>query len=100
LEGLAGLPIIITMNKEAIEWALTTPMRDGSGKMRIMKDLPQEKVNKLLKFDWVRKSIDPKGLTIEEIHASSSQKKNLREFAEALEEIQKIFTPSKPKTPF
>jgi transaldolase len=91
LEGLAGLPIVITMNKEAIEWALTTPMRDESGKMRIMKDLPQEKVNRLLKFEWVRKSVDPKGLTIEEIHASSAQRKNLKEFAEALEEIQKIF---------
>lgn len=46
----------------------------------------------MLKFEWVRKSIDPKGLTIEEIHASSAQRKNLKEFAEALEEIQKIFT--------
>jgi transaldolase len=92
LEGLAGLPIIITMNKEAIEWALTTPMRDESGKMKVMEDLPQENVNRLLKFEWVKKSIDPKGLTIEEIHASSAQRKNLKEFAEALEGIQKIFT--------
>jgi len=43
LEGLAALPIVITMNRDAIEWALTTPMRDESGKMRVMKDLPQEK---------------------------------------------------------
>jgi len=92
LEGLAGLPIIITMNRDAIEWALTLPLRDESGKLKIMKDLPQDKVNRLMKFEWIKKSIDPDGLTIEEIHQSSAQKKNLKQFADALEEIQKIFT--------
>ncbi len=92
LEGLIGLPIIITMNREAIEWALTLPLRDVSGKLRIIKDLPQDKINRLMKFEWVRKSIVPKGLTMEEIHQSSAQRKNLTEFAQALEDIQKIFT--------
>ncbi|MEM2587991.1 MAG: transaldolase family protein [Nitrososphaerota archaeon] len=92
MEGLAGLPIIVTMNKEAIEWALTLPLRDESGNIKMMKELPQDKVNRLMKFKWVRKSIDPEGLTMDEIHHSSAQKKNLTEFAKALEEIQKIFT--------
>lgn len=57
-----------------------------------MKDLPQDKVNRLMKLGWVKKSIDPDGLTIEEIHQSSAQKKNLKQSSDALEEIQKIFT--------
>ncbi len=92
LEGLMSLPIVITMNKEAIEWALTTPLKEDNGKIKILNELPQHNVNKLMKFEWVRKSIAPKGFNIEEIYRSNAQRKNLEEFSRALEEIQKIFT--------
>lgn len=91
-EGLISLPIVITMNRDAIEWALTLPLRDDSGKPKMINELPNKIVNRLTQFEWVKKSITPDGFTIEEIHRSSSQRYNLKEFAEAFEGIQKIFS--------
>lgn len=89
LEEIAKLPVVITMNPEAIEWGMTL-LREEVAKRPF--GVPEATVAKLMKLDFARRSTEPDGFTMEDIAASSAQVYNLQEFSQAMEKIEKILS--------
>lgn len=89
LEEIAKLPVVITMNPEAIEWGMTL-LREEVAKRPF--EVPESIVAKLMKLDFARRSTEPDGFTMEDIAASSAQTYNLREFSQAMERIEYILS--------
>lgn len=89
LEEVSKLPVVITMNPEAIEWGMTL-LREERAKRPL--EVPESAVTKLSKIDFARRSLEPDGFTMEDIAASSAQTYNLREFSQAMEKIEGILS--------
>lgn len=89
LEEIAKLPVVITMNPEALEWGMTL-LREEVAKRPF--EVPEATVAKLMKLDFARRSTEPDGLTMEDIAASSAQRYNLQEFSQAMEKIENILS--------
>lgn len=89
LEEIAKLPVVITMNPEAIEWGMTL-LREEVAQRPL--EVPETTVAKLTKIDFARRSLEPDGFTIDDIASSSAQTYNLREFSQAMEKIEHILS--------
>ncbi len=89
LEEIAKLPVVITMNPEAIEWGMTL-LREEVAQRPF--EVPKATVAKLTKIDFARRSLEPDGFTMDDIAASSAQTYNLREFSQAMEKIEHILS--------
>lgn len=89
LEEVAKLPVVVTMNPEAIEWGITL-LREERAKRPF--EVPESTVAKLMKLDFARRSTEPDGFTMEDIAASSAQRHNLQEFSQAMEKIEEILS--------
>jgi transaldolase len=89
LEELAKLPIVITMNPEALEWGMTLLREERA---RAPFEVPRTTEEKLHKLDFARRSLEFDGFTMEDIATSSAQIHNLREFSQAMERIERILS--------
>lgn len=89
LEEIAKLPVVITMNPEAIEWGMTL-LREEVAQRPL--EVPETTVAKLTKIDFARRSLEPDGFTMDDIASSSAQTYNLREFSQAMEKIEHILS--------
>lgn len=89
LEEIAKLPVVITMNPEAIEWGMTLLREERAQKPF---EVPEATVAKLTRLDFARRSLEVDGFTMEDIAASSAQTHNLREFSQAMEKIEHILS--------
>jgi len=89
LEELAKLPLVITMNPEALEWGMTFLREERA---RAPFAVPRATEEKLHKLDFARRSLEFDGFTMEDIAASSAQTHNLREFSQAMERIEGILS--------
>ncbi|MGQ9474314.1 MAG: transaldolase family protein, partial [Candidatus Caldatribacteriaceae bacterium] len=87
LEELSKLPIVITMNPEAIEWGVTL-LREERTETPL--EVPAFIQNKLYQIDFAKRSLITDGFSMEEIEASGAQKYNLNEFSEAMDKVEKI----------
>lgn len=89
LEELSKLPIVITMNPEAIEWGITLLREERT---EVPLEVPADIEAKFQKIDFVKRSLKADGFSMDEIEASGAQKYNLNEFSEAMEKIEKILS--------
>lgn len=87
LEELSKLPIVITMNPEAIEWGITL-LREERVESPLV--VPAAVEAKLYSVDFARRSLVADGLSMEEIEASGAQKYNLNEFSVAMDKIEEL----------
>lgn len=89
LEEIAKLPVVITMNPEALEWGMTLLREDRALQPF---EVPEDVWEKLCKLDFARGSLEAYGLTMDDIEASQAQNYNLNEFSQAMEKIEKILS--------
>ncbi|MGC8777401.1 MAG: hypothetical protein ACP5Q4_01810, partial [Candidatus Caldatribacteriaceae bacterium] len=87
LEELSKLPIVITMNPEAIEWGITL-LREERTVTPL--EVPPSLEAKLYSIDFAHRSLVADGFSMEEIEASGAQKYNLNEFSAAMEKIEEL----------
>lgn len=87
LEELSKLPIVITMNPEAIEWGITL-LREERTTTPL--EIPPSLEAKLYSIDFARRSLVADGFSMEEIEASGAQKYNLNEFSAAMDKIEEL----------
>lgn len=90
LKALSRLPVAITMNPDAIIWGIT--LLDKENVENFTLEMPREVEEKLNHLDFVRKTWDCEGLSMDEIEASGAQMDNLHSFSDAMSQIEKIFT--------
>jgi transaldolase len=90
LKALSRLPIVITMNPDAITWGIT--LLDEEVVRDFELEMPDEVEGKLNKLDFVRRTWDAQGFSMDEIEASGAQINNLRSFSDAMSKIEEIFT--------
>lgn len=89
LEEIAKLPVVITMNPEAIEWGITLLREE---RIHVPFEIPESVLQKLTKIDFVQRSLTADGFSMDEIESSGAQKYNLQEFSEAMTKIEKFFS--------
>ncbi|MGQ9621924.1 MAG: transaldolase family protein [Candidatus Caldatribacteriaceae bacterium] len=89
LEEISKLPVVITMNPEAIEWGMTLLRKDRAS---VPFEVPSSIWERLTKIDFARKSLEADGFSMKDIEASEAQKYNLREFSLAMEKIEGLFS--------
>ncbi len=89
LEEISKLPVVITMNPEAIEWGMILLRKDRANAPF---EVPSSIWKKLTKVDFARKSLEADGFSMDEIEASEAQKYNLREFSLAMEKIEGLLS--------
>ena len=87
LEELSKLPIVVTMNPEAIEWGVTL-LREERSAMPL--EVPSSLETKLYGIEFAHRSLIADGFSMEEIEASGAQQYNLNEFSEAMDKIEKL----------
>lgn len=90
LKALSRLPIVITMNPDAITWGIT--LLDEEAIENFVLEMPKEVEDKLNKLDFVRRTWNAQGFSMDEIEASGAQINNLRSFSDAMSKIEEIFT--------
>jgi len=89
LEEIAKLPVVITMNPEAIEWGVTFLREE---RVRAPFEAPTSVLQKLAEVNFAQKSLVADGFSMDEIEDSGAQKHNLQEFSEAMTKIEKFFS--------
>jgi len=90
LKALSRLPIVITMNPDAITWGIT--LLDEESVENFTLEMPKKIEEKLSQLDFVCKTWDCEGFSMDEVEASGAQVNNLRSFSDAMSQIEEIFT--------
>lgn len=87
LEELSKLPIVITMNAEAIEWGITLLREE---KIEDSLKIPPAIEKKILMIDFAKRSLEVGGLSMDQIEKSGAQIYNLNEFQDSMVKIENL----------